>query len=277
MRYLYFFLFALVVFGCETGDLSDSEKDGLYINGDTTVNTTTKNASKIKTFLLDSSAAYVDSVVQTYLQTALNMKPQEVFTYKIHKELLNPDQIPDAIISVNRLSFAKQKAEASGHVAQAEKLAYMGPFNSFIFYDGRSNSFSSPISVPSSPLLPLNVSFEYISSNRHKDMVLDFRIRNSSYKEVYFLFNNKPSKVFQWKNFDGLGNNDSEAYSFEFKASNGPVKDIIVYNAQIEEPKTQIDPFIYKPNIVNSDKLKKKFFYVPAQGKYFSTKDAPEG
>ncbi len=238
---------------------------------------TNKNTEDKIGYLLDSSAVYADSVIRKYIRETLNTVDGEKFTYTIHTEALNPDKEIDAIISVNRLAYAKQTAIESGHVAQAKKLAYMGPFNAFIFYDGRSNSFSIPVPVPSSPLLPLDISFANISSNQHKDLVVDFRIRNSSYKEVYFLFNNKPSKVFQWKNFDGLGTPNSEAYCFAFNPGNGPVRDILVYNAKIEAPKGEIDPFIFKPKVVNSQDLRKRFFYVPKQGKYFSTKDDPEG
>ena len=236
-----------------------------------------QNIGKKIGYLLDSSAFYVDSIIRKYIRKTLNTVDNENFTYNIHKAALNPDKKIDAIISVNRLAYAKQTAIESGHSVQAKKLAYMGPFNIFIFYDGRSNSFSIPMPVPSSPLLPLDISFANISSNQYKDLVVDFRIRNSSYKEVYFLFNNKPSKVFQWKNFDGLGKPNSEAYSFAFKPGNGPVKDIYVYNAKIGAPKGEIDPFVFKPKILNSQDLRKRFFYVPSQGKYFSTKDDPEG
>ena len=238
---------------------------------------TNKNTDDKIGYLLDSSAFYADSVIRKYIRETLNTVDGEKFTYTIHTESLNPDKEIDAIISVNRLAYAKQTAIESGHVAQAKKLAYMGPFNAFIFYDGRSNSFSIPVPVPSSPLLPLDISFANISSNQHKDLVVDFRIRNSSYKEVYFLFNNKPSKVFQWKNFDGLDTPNSEAYSFAFNPGNGPVRDILVYNAKIEAPKGEIDPFIFKPKVVNSKDLRKRFFYVPKQGKYFSAKNDPEG
>ena len=256
---------------------SNEEAIGAAQEADIFDSITNKNTDDKIGYLLDSSAFYADSVIRKYIRETLNTVDGEKFTYTIHTEALNPDKEIDAIISVNRLAYAKQTAIESGHVAQAKKLAYMGPFNAFIFYDGRSNSFSIPVPVPSSPLLPLDISFANISSNQHKDLVVDFRIRNSSYKEVYFLFNNKPSKVFQWKNFDGLGTPNSEAYSFAFNPGNGPVRDILVYNAKIEAPKGEIDPFIFKPKVVNSKDLRKRFFYVPKQGKYFSTKDDPEG
>ena len=227
--------------------------------------------------LLDSSAHFVDSVIRTFIDETLQTVQDEAYTFEIHRARLNPDQVTDAIISVNRLSYAQNKASLSGYQAQAENLGYMGPFNLFIYYDGANNSFEIPTPVPSSPLLPLRISFEHISSNKYKDLVVDFRIRNSSYKEIYFLFNNKPSKVFQWKNFDGLGTKESEAYSFEFNPGNGPVRDVLVFNAKIEQPIKAIDPFIYKPTILGSQELIKRFFYIPAQGKFFSTKDGPEG
>ena len=272
MKIIYCLLFLLSLAACSNKDSNGSGEESEIF--DTITNKNTRNKTG---YLLDSSAFYADSVIRKYIRETMNTGEKEDFTYTVHKAALNPDKAIDAIISVNRLSYAKQTAIESGHVAQAEKLAYMGPFNAFIFFDGRSNSFSIPVPVPSSPLLPLDISFANISSNQHKDLVVNFRIRNSSYKEVYFLFNNKPSKVFQWKNFDGLGKPNSEAYAFEFNPGNGPVRDIIVYKAKIEAPKEEIDPFIFKPKILNSQEVQKKFFYVPSQGKYFSTKDDPEG
>jgi hypothetical protein len=103
--------------------------------------------------------------------------------------------------------------------------------------------------------------------------VIDFRIRNSSYKEVYFLFNNRPKKVFQWKNFDGLGSDSEEAYEFRFKlAQRSNVKDIVVYQANLGTHPNKIDAFTYKPEIKTSNDVIKRFFYVEKEGKYFSAK-----
>jgi hypothetical protein len=263
-------LVLLLTLSCEHDKPKQDNSDAKGIDIETTRN------KEQHGFLLDSSAYFVDSVVRSFVELSIQTLPNENYTYEIYQASLNPDQITDAIISVNRCAYAKEKAESSGYLSQAENVGFMGPFNLFIFYDGASNTFTMPVPVPSSPLLPLSISFENISSNRHKDLVVDFRIRNSSYKEIYFLFNNKPSKVFQWKNFDGLGTKESEAYSFEFNPGNGRVRDIVVYNAQIKAPKAEIDPFVYKPEILNSTELMKNFFYVPAQGKYFSTKNGLE-
>ena len=128
----------------------------------------------------------MDSVIRSFINQTLQTSQNEDYTFEIHRAQLNPDQVTDAIISVNRLSYAQNKAALSGYQAQAENLGYMGPFNLFIYYDGANNSFEIPTPVPSSPLLPLRISFEHISSNKYKDLVVDFRIRNSSYKEIYF-------------------------------------------------------------------------------------------
>lgn len=269
---LILFGFLILLFSCDDtpSNQEDDTHGGIIIEA-------RRKLNQRDYVLLDSSAYFVDSVIRTFIDQTLQTVQDEEYTFEIHRARLNPDQVTDAIISVNRLSYAQNKASLSGYQAQAENLGYMGPFNLFIYYDGANNSFSMPVPVPSSPLLPLEVSFENISSTIHKDLVVDFRIRNSSYKEIYFLFNNKPSKVFQWKNFDGLGTKESEAYSFEFNHGNGPVRDILVFNAKIEQPIKVIDPFIYKPTISASQDLVKQFFYIPAQGKYFSTKDGPEG
>ena len=272
MKYLLPLFIHILIVGCNNDSKTKETEENSSFNFDSQSKTANANG-----FLLDSTAYYVDSIIRQYIQTSIGTEPSEEYTYTFHKALLNKDKVTDAIISVNRLGFAKEKAKENGSERQAKKMAYMGPFNIFIFYDGRSNSFSTPIPVPSSPILPLDISFEHISSNQHKDLIVDFRIRNSSFKEVYFLFNNKPFKVFQWKNFDGLGETTEEAYTFTYRQSQrGNIKDIIVNKGTIETYPKEIDPFKYKPTIKNSKEVLKRFFYIREKGKYFSTKNSRE-
>ena len=111
-----------------------------------------------------------------------------------------------------------------------------------------------------SPLLPLKVSFENITSIDFKDILIDFRIRNSSFKEVYFIINKFPKLVFEWTNFDGLGTPNEEAYVFSFKDGRNVVKDIIINEGEIDKLPKKIDLLTYEPIIKKQNKKVKTFW-----------------
>ncbi|MFZ9657605.1 MAG: hypothetical protein ACO29Z_02825, partial [Crocinitomicaceae bacterium] len=152
------------------------------------------------------------------MRAKLGIQANEQLDYKIYKAQLDADGIEDAIITLNRKDFAMKEAMASPNPAKRAELGFMGNYNYFFFFDGKLDMLSPPIAIPSSPLLPLNVTFENISSEDYKDILIDFRIRNASYKDFYTVSNHTPRRIFQFKNFDGLGTGVTEAYHFEFGA-----------------------------------------------------------
>ena len=182
--------------------------------------------------------------------------------------------IEDAIVTVNRLDFAMKEAMASANPAKRAELGYMGNFNYFFFFDGKLDMLSPPISIPSSPLLPLQVQFQNISSPDYQDILIDFRIRNASYKDFYTVSNHTPRRIFQFKNFDGLGTPLTEAYHFDYGAgSYGPQKNIFVLEGKLEALPTGADKNTYIPKIKPIERIKYTFFYLESEAKYL-TKDA---
>ena len=250
----------------EFSDTSQSDT-----NRDIFDNITTSNRNG-RIHLLDSSKTFIDQVLHNHFKKTLLINENEKYSYEIYKEHLNGDSIIDAVITLNRLEYAKQKAEESGNPTKAEKIGFMGPFNAFFLFDGKSNTLSSPLVVPSSPLLPLKVSFENITSIDFKDILIDFRIRNSSFKEVYFIINKFPKLVFEWTNFDGLGTPNEEAYVFSFKDGRNVVKDIIINEGEIDKLPEKIDLLTYEPIINKQNKKVKTFFFIESEGKYFTSK-----
>lgn len=216
-----------------------------------------------------SLRAYADRMVRAQLSIQAN----EQFEMKIYRAQLDEDGIEDAIITVNRLDFAMKEAAASPNTAKRADLGFMGNFNYFFFFDGKLDMLSPPIAIPSSPLLPLSVQFENISSEKYKDILIDFRIRNASYKDFYTVSNHTPRRIFQFKNFDGLGTDQTEAYHFEFGAGSfGPQKNIFVMEAKLEELPKGADQNTYIPKVQPIEKIKYTFFYLERDGKY-ATKD----
>ena len=235
------------------------------VTQDEPTNTVQEPATKGK----QSLTTYADRMVRAKLGIQANDK----FELKIYRAQLDADGIEDAIITVNRLDFAMKEAMASPNAAKRAELGFMGNFNYFFFFDGKIDMLSPPLAIPSSPLLPLSVSFENISSPNYKDILIDFRIRNASYKDFYTVSNHTPRRIFQFKNFDGLGTNLTEAYHFEYGAgSYGIQKNIFVMEGKLEALPSGADKNTYVPKIKPIEKIKYTFFYLESEAKY-ATKD----
>ena len=223
--------------------------------------------------LLDSTEQYLNDVIDLHCRKTLFISEEENYEIMVFKEYLNQDSIIDAIITINRLDFAKQKAQESEKPIKAKEIGYMGPFNAFYFYNGATNQISNPIVVPSSPLVNLKINFENISNNEYKDILVDYRIRNSSTRQVYFLYGMVPSLVFEHTIFDELGTNNEVAYTFNFKTgTQSEIKNILLTQGQVKQIPKKSDLFTFEPEILNTNETFQEFFFLPNQGKYFSLK-----
>ncbi|MFM6945710.1 MAG: hypothetical protein ACKOWW_01090 [Flavobacteriales bacterium] len=215
----------------------------------------------------------LEQYAERMIRAKLNIQANEQIELAYYKAQLDADGIEDAIVTLNRKDFAMKEAMASPNPAKRAELGFMGNYNYFFFFDGKLDMLSPPIAVPSSPLLPLDVSFENISSQQYKDILIDFRIRNASYKDFYTVSNHTPRRIFQFKNFDGLGTAQTEAYHFEYGAgSYGPQRNIFVMEAIMEALPKGADKNTYRPQLKNLEKIKYTFFYLAQEGKY-ATKD----
>jgi hypothetical protein len=212
-----------------------------------------------------SLAAYA----KRHVELTLKIEPSEKYELKIYKVNLDGDDKEDAIIAVNRLQFAINEGAQSEYPAKRAEVAYMGNFNYIFYFDGGLNLISPPIAIPSSPLLPLKVSFENVSSSDFQDIIVDFRIRNASYRDYYFVKNHTPARVFQWKNFDGLGTSDAIAFTFSYEPGKvNTAKNIVIHKAKMGAIPEGADLNTFVPEITKTNNLERMFFYLPSQGKY---------
>ena len=218
--------------------------------------------------------ADLETYTKEHIKLQLRIPKSEKFTFEIHKEYLDNDEKIDAIITVNRMEFALIEAKKSPNPAKKAELGFTGNYNYIFYYDGGLDLISTPIAIPSSPVAPLKVEFKNISSGDYKDVLIDFRIRNASYKDIYTVSNHTPRRIFQWKNFDGLGNKNVEAYSIQLSAIGqySNVKDLLIYEGGIETPPREADLNTYEPKIKSTNKLIHTFFYLEKEGKYFTKK-----
>lgn len=215
----------------------------------------------------------LNSYAKRHVEAQLRIAANEKYELKIYKENLDGDDKQDAIITVNRLNYALEEAANSANPAKRAEIGYMGNFNFFFYYDGAKDMISPPIVVASSPLSPLNVSFENISSDSYKDILIDFRIRNSSFRDFFSVINHTPRMVFEFRNFDGMGTTKSECYSFNYTTgSYSAFKDIQVMKANLGSVPKGADLNTFEPTITPTKDLLYTFFYVPQEGKYMTKK-----
>jgi hypothetical protein len=208
-----------------------------------------------------------------HVESILKIPVREKYSMKIFRAHLDGDSHEDAIITVNRYQFAMDDAAQKGNLAKKAEIGFMGNYNYFFYFDGGLNKISPEIIMPSTPGKELNVSFENISSEAYKDIIIDFRVRNASYKDFYTIINHTPRRIFQWKSFDGLGSAKSEAYHFKYaEGSVGIQKNILVMKAELVQPQGEYDPMTFDPVINETRELLYTFFYNPKMGTYVTKK-----
>ncbi len=202
--------------------------------------------------------------------SSLNIPSSEKYTLEIHKVFLNDDPIEDAIITVNRLEFARSEAAKSGSTAKMAEIGFMGPYNYFFYFDGSLDKLSVPIPVQSTPGRKLEASFVNLLSDKRKDVVLEYRVRNSGYKAYYSVINGTNlSLVFQWKWFDFAGESKPEALFHKLvpnKEKGG--NDIEIYESVLENNSEVKDIYEFTPKISKQTKKIHHFFYAPQLGKF---------
>jgi len=270
MKCLYLLTLLFLFTACNNNDSGNKKEN--KPNTDIFGNTLTNN--KAHGYLLDSSDFFINQIIHQHLQHSLNIQEIEAYSFEIYEDYVNKDSIKDAVIAINLLPLAKKESQKPNNTRVSPQLGYMGPYNAFFYFDGKSNTLSTPITVFSSAVSPLKVSFENISAMNFKDIIIDFRIRNSSFKEIYFISKNFPKRVFQWKNYDGLGTSNTEAYCFEYVTNeNSKAKNIRISEGVIEQISSQADLFTNDPELINTHKQVKEFFYLEPEGKYFTQKE----
>lgn len=215
----------------------------------------------------------VEKIAKRHIEAELSIPASEKYSFHIYKENLDGDSEMDAIITVNRLDYAMNKAAMENKTAKRAELGFMGNYNYIFYYDGKLKQISAPVILPSSPKAELKVSFENVFSSKHKDILVDFRVLNASYKDIYTVSDHNPKRIFQWKNFDGLKSVISEAYYFEYvSGSIGLEKDIVVKKATLIQPQGEIDIFTYEPELVKTNEIVHQFFFHPESKKYMTMK-----
>jgi hypothetical protein len=232
----------------------------------------TKNTNPLEKKVDDDDPSLpFDQRLKNYIERKLNTRPGENYSLKIYEEHLNDDGKKDMVITVNRLEDALKTAVEKNLVNKSEVLGYFGNHNYFFYWSSKTDKFTPPFIIASTPQRELMISFENISSESHKDIVVDYAIRNSQFRKIYLMMDDLPFYSFQWKLYDGWGTDKLEAYCFEYgKGSYSNVKDIIINFAKIKNIAPTDDYNTIAPEITCEKQLLKRFFFNTKDRKYYT-------
>lgn len=225
------------------------------------------------TELDNSKEGDLQSRAKRHVEAQLKIDATEKYTLTVFPQNLDGDGKEDALITVNRLDLAMKKAKESPNTAKLAEIGFVGNYNYLFFYDGGLDMISPPIAVPSSPFLPLQITFEPITSTEYNDILVTYRIRNSAFRAFYTIENHSPARYFEWPEFDELGTPNQKAFAFNYlSTAMNPRKNIQIYQANIELSDTVKNFNLAKPRIIKGQQLLHEFFYLPVKKTYVTKK-----
>lgn len=212
-----------------------------------------------------------DQRLKKYIEGKLSTRPNEDYRLQIYEEHLNDDGKMDMVITVNRLENAIKTAEEKHLVTKSATVGFFGNHNHLFYYSSITNKFMGPYTMSSTPQRQLTITFENISSENHKDIIVDFPIRNSQFRRIYLMMDDTPNYVFQWKQYDGWGTDNLEAYCFEYgKGTYSETKDIIINKAEMKNIGKDDNYDTAKQEITCTNQLVKRFFFNAPDRKYYT-------
>ncbi|MFT5778826.1 MAG: hypothetical protein ACI837_001782 [Crocinitomicaceae bacterium] len=218
----------------------------------------------------------LDDAIKRHLGATLSIPATEKYTYEIYRGDCNGDDSLDMVITVNLLDRALDAAINSGNTAKRAELGYMGNYNYFVYVDGFTRKFGAPKPIASSPHAKLVVNFDHIRTEKQKDFTIDYRIRDSGYRNFYTIVNGNPVHILQVPIFDGIGKTETSASKIRLEPGTlSTSKDVVVYegsfeNATFDDP---MDIYTFEPKIVGTDKIVRRWFFSEAAFKYYTEKD----
>jgi hypothetical protein len=212
-----------------------------------------------------------DERVRNYVERKLNIPTNENYKLKVYENFLNDDTISDYVITVNRFENALKKYAEDKKMVKASQIGFFGDHNFLIYYSSLTKKFSEPIIFGSTPQRELTVSFENISSDKHKDIVVDYPIRNSQFRKVFLIFDDKLQYSFHAVLYDGWGTDKLESYCFEYDTgSYSSIKDIVVKKGNMKNISKNDDYDTITPNIECTDITIRRFFFNSKDRQYYT-------
>lgn len=257
MKYLFLFVIGLSFISCDTEETTEEP---------------------VVTKEIDNTPeGTLEEILVSHMESKLNITAIEKYEYTIYKEELNRDDSTDWIVTINLYDRAINEAAHSENTAKMAELDYFGNYNYIFYMDGKTKQFSEGVVMPSCAASKLTVGFEHITSSTSKDFVVDLKIRNSSRRRFYTIFNNSPYQTCEEKVYYNFGKEgeETESYVIEYEdVENSSARNILVYEGELEQREFENTKDIYEfePEIKSTGKLVHKWYFDSRLMKYYMKK-----
>ena len=206
------------------------------------------------------------------VESKLSISAVEDYDIQIKYKHIDEDTLRDALILVNRKEFAFQKAKNTNTERFFENTGHTGLYNYIFLKMGGSKELISTNPVGSNAEYPLKSEFLELTSKAHQDFFVEYRVRNSYYRNYYTFRKNNLYLTFSCPVFDSIGEPNPRVYDIQHETS--PVrlaKDIALYEGEIVDynPKEIENINNYEPkDIVRNGELYVFFIFNDKSMKY---------
>jgi hypothetical protein len=168
------------------------------------------------------------------VESKLDITAAEKYDIQIQYRLIDPDTLKDALILVNRKEFGYQKAKNTETERFFESTGSTGLYNFVFLKRGGSDKLISTNPLGSNANYPLTAEFLELTSKAHKDFFVEYRVRNSLYRNYYTLRNEDMFLTFSCPVFDSIGALKPRVYDIQHLTSDVRIsKDIALYEGKI--------------------------------------------
>lgn len=190
------------------------------------------------------------------VESVLSIPATEDYDIQILYKHLDEDTLRDAIVLVNRKEFAFDKAKNTNTERFFGETGNTGLYNYVFLKMGGKDKLISTNPVGSNANFPLSVHFLELTSKAHTDFYVEYRVRNSLYRNYYTVRKNKLFLTFSCPEYDKIGEEEPLVYDIQHPTSSVRIaKDIALYKGQIVgyNPSEIEDVNAYTPKEIKSN------------------------
>ncbi len=261
MRTCYFIFLSLLLFSCSWEDQNVIFEDA--VTPDT----------------LEVSTLSLEDEIKRQIELSLDIPRNEEYDIQFHYDYINRDTLMDIIILVNREAYAFQKSQRENKLSFLEYMGFTGPYNYVFVKLGGSKKVIQAPPVGSSVFHPLIIHFEPITIPGQNDFYVQYRSRNSMFRNYYTIRGEEIYLTFNCPEFDLIGEENPKAYYIEHSESTvRTAKDIALYHGIIPNyTSTEIeDVNNFTPSNIQSTGELFVYFIFDEKTKKYKTPFTPE-
>lgn len=209
-----------------------------------------ENRSDQKTTKKERNLLSLEKKIEREVEADLDINAAEKYDIQLIEEYIDPDTLIDVLVLVNRKEWAHKKADKKGNTSFMKKTGYVGPYNYVYVKLGNNDKLLKAPPVGSSANIPLEHQFLQLTSQAHKDFFVEYRVRNSIYRNYYTVRDDQLYLTFNCPLLDSIGEPEPRVFAIKHQESTVRIaKDIALYEGKIVgyDHTTIEDPETYDP------------------------------